>query len=154
MRFWGFILSLVLLSSCDESVVYKDYQDLSDNLEWRRSDVKTFSFEITENLTPYEHLLTFRHATGYPYRDLTLRITETLPNGTVIKRDELIPVRTEDGKFLGKADGDIVDITYALDAAREFESWGKYRYSVEHTMPRDTVHLAMELGMILRKPVK
>jgi hypothetical protein len=71
-----------------------------------------------------------------------------------VKRDEVIGVRNENGDFIGKADGDIVDITYTLDRARKFETWGKYSYTVEHTMPRDTVHLAMELGMILKKTVK
>jgi gliding motility-associated lipoprotein GldH len=151
MRFLMLLFLWLGFSSCDESVVYKEYLDLSDNLEWRRSDKREFSFEITENLSTYEHILTFRHATGYPYRDISVRITETLPNGDLIIRDELIAVRNEQGEFIGKADGDIVDISYTLDAKRTFETWGKYQYSVEHTMPRDTVHLAMELGMILKK---
>ena len=154
MRLLSIAFLSVILVSCDESIVFKDYQDLSDNLEWRRDDVKSFSFEIVENLNPYEQVLTFRHATGYPYRNISLRITETRPNGDVVKRDDVISVRNDNGEFVGKADGDIVDITYVLDANRKFEEWGKYQYTIEHTMPRDTVHLAMEIGMILRKTVK
>jgi hypothetical protein len=83
-----------------------------------------------------------------------LRITETRPNGDVVKRDDVISIRDDLGKFVGKADGDIVDITYVLEANRKFDTWGKYQFSIEHTMPRDTVHLAMEVGMILKKTVK
>lgn len=154
MRFLLFFLFCITFVSCDESIVYKEYLDLSDNLEWRRSDTRQFSFEIIENLTPYEHILTFRHATGYPYRDISVRITETRPNGDVVKRDEVIDIRDDNGDFIGKADGDIVDVTYFLDQARKFETWGKYSYKIEHTMPRDTVHLAMEIGMILKKSAK
>jgi len=150
-RIFVILLAAITLVSCDSSVVYSDYQDLSDNLEWRRTDVRSFEIEVAENLTPYEHQLIFRHATGYPYSHILLRITEVQPNGDVVTRDERILVRDEAGKFEGKADGDLVDITYILDKSRNFKSWGKYKFTVEHTMPRDTVHLALEVGMVLRK---
>ena len=149
MAFTGMLL--LALASCDQSAVYKEYQDLSDNLEWRRSDVRQFEYEVTENNSPYDTYVAFRHAVGFPYREMHIRVEETGPGGEVSKKDVIIPIRNENGEWTGKADGDIVDIEYALERNRTFRTWGKYSYRVTHTMPMDTVHLAMEVGLVIRK---
>ncbi len=145
-------LSLLQVSCAPADVVFEAHQELSPDLQWNKADSRTFTIDIIDNSHPYRLDLAFRYGTGFPYSNMVVRIKETDPEGQVIIRDLDFAVRGEDGEPLGEPAYDIMDLTVPVDREKKFPVLGTYIYSVAHIMPVDTVHYAMEVGLVLRKP--
>jgi gliding motility-associated lipoprotein GldH len=145
-------LSLLPVACTPGDVVFEAHQELSPDLQWNKAESRTFTIDITDNSHPYRLDLAFRYGTGFPYRNMMVRINETDPEGQVIIRDLDFAVRGEDGEPLGEPAYDIMDLTVSVDREKKFPVLGTYTYSVAHIMPVDTVHYAMEVGLVLRKP--
>ncbi len=131
--------------------MFSENQSLSEDYTWKKSDIKTFEIDVTNNAHPHELALAFRYATGYMFDRVILQVTETSPDKTVVRRDVEIQLRDEKGDFIGEKGYDIIDIEYILDSQKEYPSIGKYTYTIEQAMPDiDPLDFAMEVGLILR----
>lgn len=150
------LLAISGLISCnDQKTIFEEHQELSPDLEWRKADKKTFVIDIKENSHPVEFLIAFRCGSGYGYDRLPVRIKETAPDGTTISRDMDIQVRKPDGEFLGEKGYDIIDIEQMIDSQKQFPTFGKYTYTIEHMAPGvDVLDYALEIGLIVRDPLK
>lgn len=154
-RFTAFLfIASCLLSCSDGRTIYEKHEKLSPDLEWLRSDVKTFTIDIQENARPVEFAIAFRCASGYAYDKMLVRMTEVAPNGEKLSSDIDIEVRKQNGDFYGDKGFDIIDITQVIDAKKQYPAFGKYTYTIEHRMPEDKVDFAMEIGLIVRDTEK
>ena len=146
-----FYFVLLFISCGSNGTVYDEHVKLPDNLEWYSSDARVFAVPINDNSQPMEFIIKFRYATGFQYDHMTLRLTETDPEGNSVIRDVSFKVRDENGEFIGEAGYDIIDLEYVLDKEKQFPVLGTYTYRVEQTMPTDPLYFAMEVGLIVRK---
>lgn len=138
-----------LLTSCDPSVVYKQFETTS-NLEWAKDDVKTFTFDNVDDTTAYDVYFAFRYAHGFRFKESSVLIVEGTPAG---KRAELpLKFKTVDDNndYIGDGSGDIWDLEIPIKENVTFEK-GKYTYAIGHTFPKDVVNMVMEVGIIIRK---
>ena len=146
-----FLVVSFLFSCSDQRTVFEQHQELSDNIQWNRSDIKSFTIPISDNSKPFRFLVAFRYATGFYYANMLMRLTETDPEGNITITDLDIPTRNEKGEWIGDAGYDIMDLEYEIMNEKNFPVLGNYTYTIEHTMAEDTLHYAMEVGLVLRQ---
>jgi gliding motility-associated lipoprotein GldH len=153
LSFLGLFLFLgIALSSCQpKDALFTTNVSCSENLEWRKDQPITIQIPVNQNAYPLRFFINFRYATGYKYDKLMLRMTETTPEGVVTKKDIDIPVRDEQGEFIGDKGYDIIDLEYEVDSKKQFPMHGQYTYVFEQMMPGiDVLHYAMELGVTVK----
>ena len=83
--FWlPFIFCFALImSGCDENVVYKAHEDIDDGL-WYIKNKPTFKVEIKDTTATYNMYYLLRNTLQYPYYNLYLTRQLTGPDGKLI----------------------------------------------------------------------
>jgi gliding motility-associated lipoprotein GldH len=148
-----FFLSLCLIGCQDERTLFSEHQKFDGELEWKKSDIKSFEVDLPNIVDQTEVMLSFRCATGYFYNVIWIKMTETSPSGKKQERVLEIPVRDAKGEFYGEKGFDIVDIDMILDSAKTFDEKGKWTYAFEQAMDQvESLDFPMELGLTVRKP--
>lgn len=141
-------LTSLLLLSCNNNSVYREFQK-TENLEWLNGDIKTFTFNNTNDTSSVNVFFAFRYAQGYQYPNALVKITEKTPNGEqTISLD--FKVRNADGTYIGDGSGDIWDIEIPIHENVKLPK-GTHTYVIENIMPIDKVHMVMEVGIIVKK---
>jgi len=144
-----FFLAIISLTSCNN--VYRKFEKV-DEMKWYKNDKKKFAVDIEESGN-YDMLFGFRYATLYPYRNIKVLITKTLPNGDSYTKDAEFRVVDENNNYIGSAGGDIWDLENIF-AENEYLEKGKYQFIIEQDMGTDPVIVVMEIGLIVKKSVK
>lgn len=142
-------LSLTLFACHPDGRVYVKHVDLSPNIEWLKKDIKEFKVPIEDNAMTYDLSLSFRFATGYQFEVAKVKVTETSPSGKENTKEYDLLVRNEKGEYIGKPGFDIWDSEHKIESHKKYEETGIYTYTIEHIMPTDPLHYAMEIGVIL-----
>lgn len=147
-----FLSSIMLINiACNPKKVYEKHLELSDNVEWKKSEVKKFEIEIKDISTSYNFYLAFRYAEGYPFTSVKLLLKEIQPDGSYEVLPYELQLRDEQGNYIGSPGYDIWDSEHLIIPNKKFTQSGKYLYEIMHDMPLDNLPLAMEVGIILEK---
>lgn len=144
--------SIILINTaCNPNKVYEKHLELSENIEWKISDVKRFEIEIKDNTIPYDFYLAFRYADGYPFTSVKLLLKEIQPDGTFEELPYELQLRNENGEYIGSPGFDIWDSEHLIVPKKIFPKNGKYVYEITHDMPLDLLPMVMEVGIIIEK---
>jgi len=146
-----FIIAIGLTACQPEGRVFVEHQELSPNLEWTKEDTRQFEVPVTDNSIAYNMRLSFRYANGYQFQVAKVKVTETSPSGTVSTKEYDLKVREDNGEFIGEPGLDIWDSEHLIEGNKQFAETGTYQYTIEHIMPNDPLHYAMEIGIVLDK---
>lgn len=147
-----FLSSILLINAaCNPNKVYEKHLELSENLEWVKSDVKKFEIEIKDNTIPYNFFLAFRFADGYPFTSVKLLVKEIQPDGSFEELPYELQLRDEKGNYIGSPGFDIWDSEHLIIPKKNFLQTGKYVYEISHDMPLDPLPLSMEVGIKIEK---
>lgn len=142
---------LLINSACNPNKVYEKHLELSENIEWKKSDVKRFEIDIKDNTIPYDFYLAFRYADGYPFTSVKLLLKEIQPDGTFEELPYELQLRSENGEYIGSPGYDIWDSEHLILPKKIFPKNGKYVYEITHDMPLDPLPMVMEIGIIIEK---
>ena len=80
----GILTTMILFFSCDQEVVYEQYQAINDSL-WEKEKVYYFTFEIQDVESAYDLQLEIRNNNLYPYQNLWVFCCEERPIGPLIR---------------------------------------------------------------------
>lgn len=141
------IFSLFLgLASCDSSdVIFEDNQGFENNT-WAYDDIKEFSFEIEDSITPAKIFLNLRTTLDFQYSNIYMYLHINYPNGfTDIDTLEFF-LAQPNGKWLGEVSGTVVE-NQALIAQGIFNDPGTYTYKVEQAMYKDALEEIIDVGI-------
>jgi gliding motility-associated lipoprotein GldH len=144
-------VALSLLACKQEGRIYENHQELSPEVEWFKKDTRSFEVPIENIDLNYDLRVSFRFATGFQYQYANVKMTETSPSGQVKVHDLDLKVRKENGEYMGEAGYDIWDSEHLVEAKKQYTEKGTYTYVLEHTMPKDPLYYAMEIGIIVDK---
>lgn len=146
-------ISLLMLFSCgsrnDEQIINQNIK--LDDIEWKRSDVLHYEFEISDTSCPYNLLFNIRHANMYPFANVLFNLRLESPSGSTRVKDFEVFLRNSDGEFLGDGMGDYWDFEVNEMQGVYFSEPGIWKADVEHYMPMDIVPGIMEFGFIVEK---
>lgn len=146
-----FAVSFALLSCQPEGRVYSDHKELSPELEWLKKDKREFNVPIEDTDTKYDLSLSFRYATGFPYKTLNVSVTRISPSGEELVKEYQLKVRDDKGDYIGDPGLDIWDSEHLVDEGVSYDEKGNYKYIIEHNMAQNPVNFAMEIGMMVDK---
>ncbi|MBD78388.1 MAG: hypothetical protein CL840_05680 [Crocinitomicaceae bacterium] len=146
------LISTIFLFSCQpEGRVFVEHEKLSPNLEWLKKDKREFVVPVEDDTSTYKLSLSFRYANGYQFQVARVRVTEIDPNGEQVVTNHELIVREDNGEYIGEPGYDIWDSEHVIETNKQYKLKGNYKYILEHNMPTDPLHFAMEIGVILDK---
>jgi gliding motility-associated lipoprotein GldH len=145
------LLTIGILSCSNENEILNDFQDLSAELEWKKSDVKIFEVESTSKSDFYKITVPFRYIEGFPYQYAKIRITEISPSGEETRKDYELKVREDSGDYIGDPGMDIWDSEHVIEDQFIFREVGRHTFKIEHNMPNDPLLNVLGIGLIIEK---
>lgn len=145
------LISILLIACRSENRVYEKHLELSPNIEWLKKDIRTFEIPVNDTAPTYHFFLAFGFTNGYQFDHLKVKITEKSPSGKETQKEYTVKIKDENGNYIGDPGYDIWDSEHLIEANKKFHETGTYTYKIEHMMPKDPLHFAMEIGLILDK---
>ena len=136
------------LFACDSGRVYKKYTGIPEYV-WNRDNVVVFRPEIKDDTSTYNVILTVRHSTMYPYRNILVNVEQISPSGESENKEFNVFLRDDNNSFLGEGAGDIWDYEEIIEKNKIFNEPGEYTFKVRHLMTEDQVPFMMEIGLII-----
>ena len=143
------LVSLFFFISCGD--VYRGFETVS-SMKWYKKDKKTFDVEIKEDGT-YDLIIALRYPTGFQYKNVKLKISETSPTGETIINEFKLNIIDKNKKYKGEPAGDLWDLEEIFAPAKNIEK-GKYKYVIEHDSKTNPLLNVMDIGLIIRKSEK
>jgi gliding motility-associated lipoprotein GldH len=140
-----------IYSCTPENRLYAERQELSPNLEWVGSDLKTFNFKTNEKDLIYTLTLELRFVTGYPFKNLNVLADIISPSGEVIQKEFTLNIKDDEGNYIGEAGMDLWDSKHIVDKELKLNEIGEYTIGFLHNMAMDPLPYVMELGVIIDK---
>jgi len=129
----GVMFSLILLTSCDQDMVY-DHYIATENGKWKWNDVAVFEMEITDTTTLNNIYLQIRHSTDYPMSNLYMFVNVKGPGGQFRRDTVNMILATPDGQWIGRGSGHLRELRLLYRSQARFGSPGLYNFSIEQAM--------------------
>jgi gliding motility-associated lipoprotein GldH len=129
------VLMVLLVSSCDPSMVYDSYMTTEDRV-WRWDDVGVFDFEINDTVSLHNIYLQVRHTVDYPLSNLYMFVVLKGPSGQYLRDTVNIVLAAPDGSWTGKGTGKLRELRLLYRDHIRFNEPGTYSISLEQAMRR------------------
>ena len=139
----GFIFSL---TSCDKNKVYEENLSMSNNT-WMSDDIKTFSFDVTDTISPVNIFVNLRTTVDYPYSNIYVFLNSEFPNGTTDKDTLEFVLAEMDGRWLGENTGTVVEFKGLIASGGRFSTRGQYSFQLQHAMRENELPEIIDVGM-------
>ena len=140
---FGLLLSLF---SCSDT--YRDFQSVKD-MKWYKSDSKIFEVNIREE-GYYDLFFAMRYSTGYPFKQIKIKITQKSPGGEEFNKEAEIKTANDKGEYIGEVTGQLWDLEQPV-SENTFLKKGKYIFGISHIMNNDPVILVIDVGLKIKK---
>lgn len=134
-----------MLTACDTERIYEENFAV-ENQVWNAEDIKTFSFEITDTLSPVDLYVNIRTTTDYPYSNLYIFLYSDYPNGYTDKDTLEFILAESDGRWLGENSGTVVENQILIARGGYFSVSGTYTFKIQHAMREDDLPEIMDVG--------
>jgi gliding motility-associated lipoprotein GldH len=155
MKYCYITVILLFLFSCDSNRVFEENVSIEKNV-WELNQIPSFEYHNADTVSKVNILVNVRHSSSYPFSNLWVFVSTSLPNGT-IKKDTLECVLAEkNGKWLGSGLGGIWDIQCQLKTVQLGED-GLYTFNIEQAMRHgdlakiEMLPGIMEIGLRIEK---
>lgn len=139
----GFLVNLI---SCDSNKVYEENIAVSDD-GWMNDDIKTFSFDVVDTLSPINIFVNLRTTIDYQYSNIYVFLYSEFPNGTTDKDTLEFLLAELDGKWLGENTGTVVEFKGLIASGGRFSTEGKYTFQLQHAMREELLPEIIDVGM-------
>lgn len=153
LRIHTFLILLfagMIFMSCDSNRVYEENVAINNN-EWDIKQVVKLETQITDNLSKNDIYINVRNGGNYNYSNLFLFITTTMPTGKKITDTLECVLANENGKWLGKGTGHIIDNRIPFKRNIVFPDTGKYIFEIEQAMRMEKLPEVYDIGLRIEK---
>jgi len=134
-----------VLNSCDSNRVYEENFSVENNV-WNYEDVKTFSFDIMDTLSPLDLYVNIRTTSDYQYSNLYVYLYSEYPNGYSDKDTLEFILAEQDGKWLGESSGTVIENQILISRGGRFPYSGKYTFKIQHAMREKDLAEIIDIG--------
>ncbi len=141
----------MMLSGCVDGGAFGEFHNRGPE-GWAYGDTALFTIARTDSLAPAELRVAVRNNNSYPYSNLWLEVTATLPDGKTALRDTVnLPLADPYGRWTGRGFGAGYQTEVAVNPQVVLPNGT--RVSVRHIMRVDTVTGIEQVGVTL-SPLK
>lgn len=113
------LLVLFVTLSCDKKQVYRDFENEITAQRWSESDVKTHTFEISEDDKAYNVFIEISHVLGTEMNEFPVNFEVTKPDGSIEKGEVIVNFKNSECL------GDICDVKFLVKEKLKLKK-GKY----------------------------
>jgi gliding motility-associated lipoprotein GldH len=143
----GFLICLLIFSSCDQQRVYEKNADFKAN-EWNSTDTLRFEVDIldTDEKNVYVNI---RHQFAFTWRNVWLNLSIQFPNDSIYTTTLNMPLSQPDGQWYGDCTGDVCLVQLPLKSMTNFSfpTTGTYVFSLNHEMREDPLKATLSAGI-------
>ena len=148
IKFLLVALSFIFLS-CNKNKIYDDFDSNFENNHWEENDSRVFEFENKQSGEVFDLKLHFGHISGFQFKEVSLEVEITTPDG----KSEALLVRVklidESGKDIGDCTGDICDVFQTI---KTFESLrGRYKVAIKSKFSGPYLPNVLGVGIVAEK---
>ena len=130
---YSLLLSVILLSSCSDSLVYSEYKATS-NGAWGKDDIKEFEISEMDSIASHDVFILIRNDNTFPYSNLFVIAEFNTPDDRVIRDTLEFEMAEPDGKWLGKGFGSVFENKLWYKENIVFSNPGVYKIELAHAM--------------------
>lgn len=135
----------VLFTACDDALLFEENHAVNDN-SWSSDDIKTFSFDIQDTISPLNLYINIRTTTDYPYSNLFVFLYSKYPDGYEDKDTLEFILAESDGKWLGVNSGTVIENQILISRGGRFSVAGTYEFSIQHAMREEILPEIVDVG--------
>ncbi len=121
---------LTIFISCSNHQ-YSEFTTFGEENHWQKTDVKTFTFDITDDSQLYNLSFKFSHVYDYQFASVPIQFEIESPDGKTEKLAVDLAIKDSTGKQLADCSGDVCDLTYKIKENTKLHK-GKYTIKVSH----------------------
>ncbi len=129
-------LVIVLLSSCNDSIVKTDFR-ATTNGSWNKDNIVEFSFSEMDTLQKHHVFINVRNDNTFPFSNLFLIAQLDYPNGETVTDTLEFMMARPDGTWLGKGYGSMKENKLWYKENIVFPSSGVYTLRLSHAMRKN-----------------
>ena len=145
----GLVLLVAVLASCTKEALVNKTEEVASG-EWEMMDIKSFSYEVSDTLTPFNYFALIRHGGNYKYQNLIIYFKTYFPNNQFIIDTIDCPMASPEGKWHGSGLGDLLDNQVMFKRNIQFPIAGKYKFEIQHAMRPNTIDDIYDVGLLIR----
>ncbi len=132
--------------SCGQQTLYSEYKAIPIS-GWNADSVLSFTYNITDTITPCDVLLSIRHTQTYAYQNLWLFL-----NGLTPQQDSIeIYLADQRGVWLGNGWGNLREMPLLYMRNIVFPHSGEYTFTIQQGMREDILRGISDIGLIIQK---
>jgi gliding motility-associated lipoprotein GldH len=144
------LTSFLILSSCNNGVVYTDSVAMTEN-KWPLMNVASFKTSITDTINSNNLFFILRTGSDYPFRNIYLFVTASSPEGKNITDTLQYYLADDKGKWYGKGFGDIHELKLPYKSNVFFPLKGEYNFRIQHGMRQEELPGVYDIGFRIEK---
>jgi gliding motility-associated lipoprotein GldH len=148
-----FLASFVMLSSCNNNIVYIDSAALPGK-KWELMNILSFRVPVDDTLSTNNVTFTIRSGSSYPYRNIYLFVKTVSPDGNSITDTLQYNLADEKGKWYGRGFGDVHELNLPYKSNIFFPRKGTYQFNIQHGMRKEELDGIYDIGLRIEKTGK
>lgn len=141
---------LLLLASCNDNVLFDENREIEE-MSWSLTNLKSFTYQVEDTLTPCNFYLNIRHSEDYAFSNLYLFMRTDFPNGEAARDTMEFVLQDNDGKWKGSGAGTIRDNSILFKKNLRFPLKGEYKFTLEQAMRETDLKGISEIGLRIEK---
>lgn len=142
-------MALLVLTSCQKIEVFEKTKVFKAH-SWSSKETPSFSFDITDTITPYNIYLVLRHEDAYAYSNIWVNLTVQSPVETATIRREFVLANNATG-WLGSGMDDIFEHRIAFNNKPAALRKGRYTFTLQQDMREDPLDHIVNVGIRVEK---
>lgn len=146
MKKFVFLLPLLLLFSCNKTILFTKTLDDFKNNRWQKSETQVFNFDIKKDVEEADIKLTFSHVFDPQYERVPLELTIEHPDGTKDNMFLNLQLKDDSGNSMSDCAGDICDLEMDLKEGMKMPA-GKYVITIENKFEGEYLPNVLALGI-------
>lgn len=132
MRNLCIIILVFFLISCNDKIVFDDYQSFDES--WPKDSVVSFAFDQKDLKSKHNIYIKIRNNQDYPYNNMFLIVSHENPTDKV-KVDTLeYSMTNEKGELLGGGFSSIKESILIFKENFQFEQKGEHKIHIKHAL--------------------
>jgi gliding motility-associated lipoprotein GldH len=148
-----FLASFVLLSSCNNNIIYTDSTAIPGK-KWELMNILSFRVPVDDTLSSNNVMFTIRSGSSYPYRNIYLFVKTVSPDGNSLTDTLEYFLADEKGKWYGKGFGDVHELNLPYKSNVFFPRKGTYQFNIQHGMRIENLDGIYDIGLRIEKTGK
>lgn len=144
------LLLAICFSSCEQTRVFDKNVSL-DKKGWYYGEAKSFDVEILDTTMAYNLYINVRHTDEYPYNNLWLKLTTTMPDGSVQENKLNVQLSELTGEWTGNCIDGICYNSVLIQHNFALKQKGKYTFTLEQDMRLNPIPYLMDIGIKVEK---